>query len=299
MPYKMLSLTLLVAFIFAASTSLNGQKFDAKIRKTEPDHTISSKIMGKDYQLFISLPRSYDAKGTAKYPVLYVLDGEMFFPLFKSARELMDFGNELEDIIIVGISSGTDFSSWFINRTYDFTPSVDTADNRRTEINMGFKEESLSSGGASKFLQCIQTELIPYIDEHYHTTPDRGLTGHSLGGLFSAYCFLNSNGYFTRFGINSPSINFNHNDLLNQAESFFKQHETWEIPPTKVFISAGEKEGPDFVPDQMMRFTSLLESKSYKNIRLQSYIFPGETHFSVMPANMSKTLSVLYGKKRQ
>jgi predicted alpha/beta superfamily hydrolase len=298
MKYSKVLLPLLTAIIFAASPALYSQKFDPKIRKTEPDHTISSKITGRDYQLYISLPRSYDSKGTTKYPVLYVLDGETFFPLFKTARELMDFGNELEEVIIVGIGSGTDLSSWFINRTYDFTPSLDTADNRRTERNMGFPTGTLSSGGAPKFLKCIQTEIIPFVDEHYHTTPDRGLTGHSLGGLFSAYCFLNSNGYFSRFGINSPSINFNNNDLLNQAASFFKQNATWEIPPTKVFISAGEKEGPDFVTDQMIRFTSLLEARAYKNVLLQSYLFPGETHFSVMPANMTKTLAALYGKKR-
>jgi hypothetical protein len=33
-------------------------------------------------------------------------------------------------------------------------------------------------------------------------------------------------------------------------------------------------------------------------VLLQSYLFPGETHFSIMPANMTKTLAVLYGKKR-
>ncbi len=103
------------------------------------------------------------------------------------------------------------------------------------------------------------------------------------------------------FGPDSDPANqlhFNNNELLDQAASFFKQNATWEIPPTKVFISAGEKEGPDFVTDQMIRFTSLLEARAYKNVLLQSYLFPGETHFSVMPANMTKTLAVLYGKKR-
>jgi len=78
---------LLTLLLFISSTSLFGQKFEPKKRLLEADTSITSKIMGKDYQLYISFPKGYSTKDTTKYPVLFVLDGQGSFPVFKSVRE--------------------------------------------------------------------------------------------------------------------------------------------------------------------------------------------------------------------
>ena len=276
---------LLTLLLFISSTSLFGQKLEPKKRVIEPDTTITSKIMGKDYQLYISFPSGYSIKDTTKYPVLYVLDGGPSFPIFWSAREAMDLGNELEKVIIVGIGCGLDLASWSANRMYDYTPSKDTIKGR------------IQSGGAAKFLQCITSEIIPYVETNYKTTNDRGITGHSLGGLFTTYCLLNSTGVFSRYGINSPSLWWNNDELLNQADSLFIKNKIWDISPVKVFISVGQKEGPQMVPT-MVKLSTRLEARAYKNVSLTWHIFQDETHLSVFPASLSKTLTVLYGKKK-
>ena len=203
---------LLTLLLFISSASLFGQKFEPKKRLLEADTSITSKIMGKDYQLYISFPKGYSTKDTIKYPVLFVLDGKSSFPVFKSVRESMDIDKELDSLIIVGIGSGLDPVSSSINRTNDYTPSLDTIFDRQYERD-GAKQYNLDynsvkgkiqSGGAEKFLQCITTEIIPYIDTHYKTTNDRGITGFSFGGLFTAWCFINTKGIFNKFGINSP-----------------------------------------------------------------------------------------------
>ncbi len=288
---------LLTILLFIISASLFGQKFEPKKRLLEPDTTITSKIMGKDYQLYISFPSGYSTKDTIKYPVLYVLDGSISFPLFKSSREAMDLGKELEGVIIVGIGSGLNLPSWLINRSYDYTPSEDTSSDRRMEKQFGFPKGVIHSGGAEKFLKCITTEIIPYVETHYKTTNDRGITGHSLGGLFTTYCLLNSTGVFSRYGINSPSLWWNNNEILNQADSFFIKNKTWDKSPVKVFISVGQKEGVSMVPT-MVKLSTRLEAKAYKNVTLNWHLFEEETHLSVIPANLSRTLSVLYGTKR-
>jgi predicted alpha/beta superfamily hydrolase len=288
---------LLTALLFISSTSLFGQKIEPKKRVTEPDTTITSKIMGKDYQLYISFPRSYSIKDTTKYPVLYVLDGRGAFPLFNFAIESREIAKELDDVIIVGIGCGLDQASTDINRSYDFTPSRDTILDRSLAKRYGISSGAPMTGGAEKFLQCITTEIIPYVDTHYKTTNDRGIMGHSYGGLFTAYCLLNSNGIFTRYGISSPSLWWNNGEILNQAISFFSKNKTWDIPSTKVFIGVGKKEGPKMVPD-MVKFSMLLESKAYKNVSLNWQIFEDETHSSVIPACLNRALSVLYGRKK-
>lgn len=293
---KKLVLTTMLLLIF--SNISFGQNLEPKVRVTDPDHVITSELMGRDYQLYISFPKGYSTKDTISYPVLYALDGELFFHSVRAtAGALAVVGNEIEDVIIVVIGSeGLDFQSSLINRTYDYTTSVDTASVRNLEKQFGFPEGALKSGGADKFLECIKTEIVPFVDKHYKTNNDRGIVGNSFGGLFAAYCLINSDGYFTRFGINSPSFWWDKRKLLNQADLQFTNNKSWDIPPTKVFVSVGEKEGPLMIPT-MQKFKSLLEDAGYENIDLKWQVFEGETHLSVVPASTSKTITTLYGIK--
>jgi hypothetical protein len=71
-PTKLI-ITAILFLIF--SNSMFSQKLEPKKRITEPDHTITSDITGKDYQLYLSFPKSYTTKDTISYPILYVMDG--------------------------------------------------------------------------------------------------------------------------------------------------------------------------------------------------------------------------------
>jgi len=293
---KAINLVLTAVLLLIFSNTSFGQKLEPKERIVEPDHTISSSLMGKDYQLYMSFPKSYSTKDTISYPVLYVLDGSIAFPSIKGTKNALDlYGNEIEDVIIVGIGSGFNTRSWFISRAYDYTTSIDTASDRIMEKQYGVPEGTLKSGGAEEFLKCLKTEIIPFIDKHYKTNTDRGISGHSFGGLFAAWCLINSDGYFTRFGISSPSLWWDNGKLLNQGAIQFTNNKTWELPPSKVFICVGKNEG-NMVP-LMEKFKSYLETADYENIDLIWQIFDGESHLSVWPASISKTITTLYGRE--
>jgi predicted alpha/beta superfamily hydrolase len=287
---------LLIVILFIFSSSLFGQKLEPKERVLEPDHTITSKLLDRDFQLYISFPENYTTKDTITYPVLYLLDGKSNFPLFDATKKSIDFSGEIEDIIIVGIGSEHNFASWIVNRTHDYTPTNDTIHDNAMERNIGFPKGTLQSGNASKFLETLKKEIIPFIDTYYKTNTDRGITGHSLGGLFTTYCFINATDIFTRFGINSPSLWWDEEKLLKQAVLKFEENTTLDMPASKVFISVGEEEGSQMVPE-MIKLAITLEDMEYKNVELTWKIFENETHQSVIPANLSRTLKVLYGKK--
>jgi predicted alpha/beta superfamily hydrolase len=106
----------------------------------------------------------------------------------------------------------------------------------------------------------------------------------------------NSNGYFIRFGINSPALYWENEKVLNQAVSQFALNESFDIPPTKVFISVGGNDESNYV-SQMKKIQTSLEGANYENIDLRWHIFDGETHVSVYPAMISRTIATLYGKK--
>ena len=105
---------IVIAILFLIfSTITFGQKLTPKERKMEPDHTITSNITGKEYKLEISFPQSYSTKDSISYPVLYVLDGSFLtVPSLRAAQKFMMNSKEYEQVIIVGISSAIDRSSW-------------------------------------------------------------------------------------------------------------------------------------------------------------------------------------------
>ena len=295
-PAKLI-ITAILLLIF--STTVFAQKLEPKERILEPDHAIASKLMGKEYQLYISFPDSYSTKDTLSYPVLYVLDGKYSFYSILAAKEASDLSGSLEEVIIVGIGSGLDVQSWLKNRLYDYTPTINTPRERALEKRWNFAAGELKSGGGDKFILSLKTEIIPFIDKHYKTNADRGLSGHSLGGLFAAYCLINSDGYFTRFGINSPAFYWDNEEVLNQAVSQFTLNKSFDMPATKVFISVGgndKNDGNNYV-SQMKKFQTSLKNADYDNVYFNWQIFEGESHVSVYPAMISRTITSLYGKK--
>lgn len=292
---KPLNFVLTTVLVLVFSNSSFSQKLEPKERTLEPDHTITSKISKKEYELFISFPENYTTKDTIHYPVLYVLDGKFSFRTFEAAQQYLSIDGTIEDVIIVGINSNKGGQN---GRYNDYSISSDTILDRKMSEYYDLPKENFTSGGADKFLESIKTEIVPFVDKNYKTNNDRGISGHSMGGLFTTYCLLNSDGYFTRFGIHSPALSWNEDELLNQAVTEFKNKNDnkieWNIPLTKVFISVGQSEGSWKVP-ATVKLSTHLEDLNSDKIDLEWYMFENEKHFSVISANLSRTLSVLYG----
>ena len=287
-----LILTTFILLIFC--NHLFSQKLDPKGRNSfKPDHIINSEITNKSYLIHMSFPKNYSIQDSITYPVLYVLDGKSTFGYFDSSY--ID-SEKIEDVILVGISHKVNGVESKINRFNDYTPYRDTITDKRIEEKFGVEKGTIKTGGAVKFLECLKKEIVPFIEKHYKTNSDRGISGHSLGGLFTSYCFLNSDNYFTRFGINSPSFQLNEEIFLDPAIVKFTNNETWDIEPTKVFISTGENESPMMVSN-MIKFSLYLKKSDYKNIDMNWRIYRNESHTSVIPFSLNGTLTTLYKKK--
>ena len=273
------------------------QKNQIPVINQKQEHVLKSKINGTTYYLSVSLPMHYSKTDTTRYPVLYMLDGGLAFPIVHAARTGLDLFGELEDVIIVGIDYEwkQSLSPWMTGRWKDYTISKDEKmDSSPVYLKLfGLQPGALSSGGAPIFLDVIKKEIIPFIDKNYKATNDRGIYGHSFGGLFAAYCMVTSPGLFQRYGINSPSLWWNKLEMF-KLEKLYSEKNT--SLPAKVFMSVGSLEGKTMTP-VMTAFADTLRSRNYDGLNLTTHIFDDEDHMSVMPANISRTLRVLYGKK--
>jgi hypothetical protein len=75
------------------------------------------------------------------------------------------------------------------------------------------------TGGADRFTQFIEKELIPYVDSKFHTTPYRTLIGHSYGGLFTVNMLINHAHLFNNYIAIDPSLDWDNQKLLKHAKT--------------------------------------------------------------------------------
>lgn len=181
--------------------------------KTE-DNGVSefySKMVNDSFSIFVSVPVGYDTGGKNKYPVVYLLDANLYFDIMATTiRKYTEVGL-LAPVILVGIGY-KDLAIMDSLRTRDYT------------YPLAIPEYEMSvSGQADKFFSFIKDELLPHIDTRYSVdTTNRILLGHSLGGYFIMYAvqqsLLDKHSIFSGYIAASPSTHYNHNYLLTQLE---------------------------------------------------------------------------------
>jgi predicted alpha/beta superfamily hydrolase len=292
---KSFLILVIAGFLMLGESGIQAQTSDMVINQKQ-EHILKSKINGNTYHLYVSLPMHYSPLDTMHYSVLYMLDGNYWFPVAHSARYLLDFGNEIEQVIIVGIGYNWEYSiePMFYSRMTDYLPFKDISFDTSSYWKSFVGGRTLSSGGGPAFLNVLRKEIIPFIDNQYKTNHDRGIFGHSGGGLFSAYCLFTATDIFQRFGIFSPSLWLKNNEMFKMEKSFSKQHNTLNA---KVFMAVGGLEG--FMVTDMTAFADSLKRHNYKGLILTKHIFEDEDHLSVYPAILSRGLRVLYGNMKK
>lgn len=258
-------------------------------------YDLTSATNGHPYRLLVALPDGYNPNDTTRYSVLYLLDAQYTFPAAVAARASMGIFNELEPVILVGIADGDyAFDRWFTSRWRDYTPSASPATDSSYARQFKMPVEQVHSGGGPAFLRALRQDIVPFIERRYRTSGDRGLLGHSFGGLFAAYALFAAPDLFQRVGINSPSLWWRSGDTFAAESTFATTHAALSA---RVFLSVGAEEGKTMVPP-MRQFGERLATRGYRGLTVDTAVFQGESHTSVVPAMVSRTLRVLYGKKK-
>ncbi len=214
-----------------------------------------SKVVSDTFSIFVSLPADYDPKKNTKYPVIYLLDANLYFDIVAATLKKYSEVGMLPPAVLVGIGY-KDFQTMDSLRSRDFT------------FPIAIPEYEMSvSGKADRFLSFVNTELVPYIDTKYSVDKkNRVLVGHSLGGYFTIYALhqnlLSKNKVFANYIAASPSTHYNHNYILNELEKLNMNNQ----PEIKTYITFGGLE--DEEEDSTMLKTDkvfLSLEKSFKN----------------------------------
>jgi predicted alpha/beta superfamily hydrolase len=205
------------------------------------------------------------AQGKAVYPVLYQTDAPGHVNEVGAAIDFLVTNGRMPQLIVVGIAN--------TDRTRDLTPS--RADMKNPD---GTVQTFPTSGGADKFLDFIQNELMPEINKRYRTAPYRIFAGHSFGGLLAIHALITRPNLFDAYIAISPSLQWDDGRTLRQAEQFFASHH--ELNKALFFSLASEGNTPNPMGENFEQFRKTVEAQAPKGLTWKSNRYPDEDHGS-------------------
>jgi hypothetical protein len=279
-------------------------------------HYLDSEVVGAEFKLLIG--KCGLKEGTAPV-VLYLPDADFSFGSAVNMLWAMQFLEWLPPMLVVGIGYRVNEEvETFAPRFRDLTPSID----KETVERFGWE-----AGGASRFHSFIKDELKPWVAERFDVDADDDVFfGHSLGGLFGAYVLFTEPETFTRYGIGSASLWYDHWSIFEREAGYADAHDDLAA---RIYLSVGEHEGPegdrlqrawlpedkraeaeaeataeaasygvvDPVADQN-RLVAALRSRNYPSLVMESEILPSEFHMTVGQLNLSRSLRCLFDAPR-
>lgn len=278
---------------------------------------LDSKIAGARFSAWVTPPAQYDADETQNYPVVYQVDGNLFFPATAPFHQAGtgDILAPLRPFIFVSIGySKAESPAWTWLRVRDFLPpgepvpdvmrqaveaSVQYGKLARDEADRYLKMFDAPAG--DKFLGFLENELHPLLSKAYRIDQDDvGLWGDSYGGLFAAYVAVKRSTLFKTIGAGSPGIVENSQVFKLYEDAFASKQ---DYSGRRLHVTLGGREWTESSLYQWLtaRAASELLAKTAQNplpgLQVSAELIPNETHLtSAVPAWFS-FLRACYGRK--
>jgi hypothetical protein len=229
---------LFVLIQFFGNAQINeNQEF---LRKIGIKDSLYSKTLKEQRTFYIQLPSDYNPESNQKYPVAFIIDGDVLLPTVSNVQDYY-FGGFMPEMLLVGISNAN-------NRTRDLTTSKITE-------KFGFPF-NVENGEADNFTQFIEAELIPFIENKYPVTNFRTLIGHSYGGLFTINMLVKHAHVFNNYLAIDPSLDWDNQKLLKEAQELLA---TQNYANKSFFMSLG---GQLHMQDNTITIDNVMEDSS-------------------------------------
>lgn len=254
-------------------------------------YDFTSEINGSTYRIMVGLPPNHDSQKA--YPVLYVLEGNVYFATALDAMTRQALFRNISPAIVVGIGYPTDDTTVVNTRRWlDLSPAKSRDPN-----------EKRATGGGDDFLRVIEGEIKPLVASRFNVeSANQTLWGHSLGGLLVLRSMFTRPGSFSTYLSSSPSIWWADNHLLKDEVEFTKR--VLEPGPQMrlLLTSAGEEQyrGGDAKLLAAAQRTRMIDNASElaarllragaRRLILQRYVLEGETHISVSHSALTRSL---------
>jgi predicted alpha/beta superfamily hydrolase len=236
--------------------------------------------------ILVYLPPGYFQTKTARFPVLYMHDGQNLFDpkginggwdVATTIETQVKQGN-MEPVIVVGIANTP-------ARMDEYTHTQDRISGK------------VLGGQAKDYARYLTKTLKPWIDGRYRTRPWRratGTMGSSLGGLISLWLGVEHPDVFYQIGALSSTFGWGKIGANNPTMLDIVQGLTWRN--LRIYIDSGSPNDNYQVTIQMR---NILEQKGYiHNLNLQHWVQQGAGHNEVeWRKRLFRPMTFLFGKR--
>jgi predicted alpha/beta superfamily hydrolase len=236
-----------------------------------------SAINDQNYEVYVELPASYKDSSKKRYPVLYVLDGQWFFPTIIEMRESMRYEGYLPEMIVIGIGWP---DNYHVNRNRDFFPA-----NTR---------DSTMGPGAPRFLKVLKNEIMQFVDSAYRSDQKNNvLQGQSGGGAFALYALFHDTSLFNSYIISCPSLEYSDGIFFKYEKAFSAEHHELNA---KLFLTSSEYEEAMTTNSLYYKFIKQLKSSNYKGLKLETLVVEKMGHATQYAYAVGRGLQFVFGR---
>lgn len=235
---KIIAATMAMLFLAEKST---GQNLD-DIKTVGKSITFHSQVLNTDREIQIYLPENYDDT-SIKYPVLYVLDGQRYFLNGIVFQENLTWQEIIPNFIIVGIVTDPE---------------------RRRDL---FYDES------TQFIQFLEKELLPKIDNDYRTLDQRIYFGWEMAAGLGLEILADLTHLFKGYLLSSPT--HVSTDRLDKVKKMIASS-----PKNSVTLYACLGVVESWALESMNSLDSLFHQYPNKNIKWNYNLSDSENHYT-------------------
>lgn len=257
--------------------------------------TVPDPVSGREYEVFVSLPASYETSPERRYPVLYVTDADYAFPIIRQiARRVNLEGTVIEEFILVGLSYARG-DTGTVSRNRDYTPTSNGP--RRASATV--------HGGGPAYQTYLKSQALPFIESRFRADPTRRvLLGHSYGGLLGAQILFTEPELFSAYVLGSPSFWFDRGHIRTMEAAYAREHRDLKAD-VFMYIGGWEVPGPDrrnttdtdMVGD-VRRMEEALKARDYPGLTVRSVVLTDEDHLTVAPVGFTRALMAVLPAER-
>jgi predicted alpha/beta superfamily hydrolase len=262
---------------------------------------IDSEIAGARFSAWVTPPAQYDADPTQAYPIVYQVDGNLFFPTTTPFHQpgQSDGMSPQIPFILVSVGYGiAESHAWPWLRVRDLLPPGEKVpDIMMQAIDMTVQAgllpreegdrylEMFANPAADKFLGFLEQELHPQLAKAYRIDADNvGLWGMSYGGLFAAYVAIKRSDLFKRIGASSPGIIGEESRVFELYREAVAAQRDYSGRHLHITISARELAEPSIYQWLLARGTTQLLAETSQHpltgLQVSTEIIPLESHLS-------------------
>ncbi|MEQ9569467.1 MAG: hypothetical protein RLN75_04700, partial [Longimicrobiales bacterium] len=240
------------------------------------------------------------------YPVLWVLDANLFFgTVVETTRLMAQLFGELPPLIVAGLAyPGVDARLHAELRGRDCTPTLDAGFAASARTLPGYEPtlpEGERLGGAAAFAERLLGPARQVVHDAYEAKPGADvLFGSSLGGLFVVDLFQRRPDAFAAWIAVSPALWWDDGLVLRRAQT-----RPADAPPRRgaVHLAVGRGEEGDHLPflapwrmvSNVEVLAAALAGREEPELRVAHAVVDGETHTSVVQPGLTRGLRWVFG----